>query len=132
MNYKEEISSKTPGIEFDKDKGALKIYGRSLPENASEFYKPLFDELEAYKDKPQATTKVELALEYFNTSSSRMILDILRSLSWISQNGKTDLEIIWYFEKDDWDMEDAGKEYQQILSDLKFNLEELELFEHRK
>lgn len=127
-----DLTSKTPFINFDSDQGVLKIYGRSLPENALVFYKPLFEEIDLYKVAPQPKTKVILALEYFNTSTSRIILDIMKGLAWIEKSSHTELEIEWQYETDDWDMEDAGNEYKQILSDLNFKIKEVEKFNHRK
>lgn len=125
------LTTKTPSISFDSDAGVLKIYGRSLPENATDFYKPLFEEIDQYKESPKAKTKIELALEYFNTSTSRIILDIIKSVAWIEQRGNTKLQIEWKYESDDWDMEDAGNEYKQILSHLNFEVIEVERFDHR-
>ena len=75
-----EGSPKTPTINFDTEKGLLEIKGRSIPENSIEFYKPLVDALEKYALKPQATTGVTIQLEYFNTSSSKCILDVFKKL----------------------------------------------------
>ena len=42
-----EPSVKTPKISFDDGSGALEIEGRSIPENSTEFYKPVFEWLES-------------------------------------------------------------------------------------
>ena len=64
-----EGSPKTPTIEFNSGSGYLLIRGRSIPENSIEFYKGLIDSLEEYNNTPQSNTKVDIQLEYFNTSS---------------------------------------------------------------
>ena len=127
-----ELTTKTPGIDFKVEEGVLKVWGRSLPENATEFYKPLIDLIDDYKESPLGDTKVDLCLEYFNTSTSRIILDIVKSFAWLERSGKTNLLVTWYYEADDWDMQDAGNEYKQILSDITFELVEVEQFEHRQ
>ena len=80
-----EGSPKTPTIKFDWDKGFLEIKGRSIPENSIEFYKPLVDWLDKYSGKPQKLTNVNIHLEYFNTSSSKCILDVFKKLESIQK-----------------------------------------------
>lgn len=65
----------------------LEIRGRSIPENSIEFYKPLVEHLEKYAQKPQSATNVNIQLEYFNTSSSKCILDVFKKLEAIHKGG---------------------------------------------
>ena len=110
-----EGSPKTPTINFDTEKGLLEIKGRSIPENSIEFYKPLVDALEKYALKPQATTGVTIQLEYFNTSSSKCILDVFKKLEAIHKGG-SQVTINWHYEEDDEDMLEAGEDYQAIIN----------------
>ncbi|MDH4471711.1 MAG: DUF1987 domain-containing protein [Fluviicola sp.] len=119
-----EGSAKTPSIHFDAAAGKLELKGRSIPENSVEFYKPLNDWIDAYGKSPVAETAVDVKLEYFNTSSSKCILDLFKKLESISGHS-TNVVINWYFEEDDEDMEEAGQDYQAIIG-LKFNIIEVE------
>lgn len=119
-----EGSAKTPSITFDAKNGTLELKGRSIPENSVEFYKPLNDWIDAYSESPQGKTSVDIKLEYFNTSSSKCILDLFKKLEGINGSG-TDVSINWYFEEDDEDMEEAGQDYQAIIS-LPFKIIEVE------
>ena len=110
-----EGSPKTPTINFDTDKGFLEIKGRSIPENSIEFYKPLVDSLEKYAGKPQGATNVNIQLEYFNTSSSKCILDVFKKLEAIHKGGSV-VTINWHYEEDDEDMLEAGEDYQAIIN----------------
>ena len=110
-----EGSPKTPTINFDTDKGFLEIKGRSIPENSIEFYKPLVDSLEKYAAKPQGSTNVNIQLEYFNTSSSKCILDVFKKLEAIHKGGSP-VTINWHYEEDDEDMLEAGEDYQAIIN----------------
>ena len=119
-----EGSAKTPTVDFNSAKGTLELKGRSIPENSIEFFKPLNDWVESYGKSPQAQTEVNIKLEYFNTSSSKCILDFFKKLEVI--NGKsTNVNINWYFEEDDEDMEEAGEDYGAILN-LTFKMIEVE------
>lgn len=111
-----EGSPKTPTIKFDWDKGYLEIKGRSIPENSIEFYKPLVDWLDKYSGKPQKNTNVNIHLEYFNTSSSKCILDVFKKLESIHKSGTSEVVINWHYEEDDEDMLEAGEDYQAIIN----------------
>ena len=119
-----EGTPKTPTINFDIEKGFLEIKGRSIPENSIEFYKPLVDWLEKYAAKPKSTTNVNIQLEYFNTSSSKCILDVFKKLEFIHKNG-SEIVINWYYEQDDEDMLEAGEDYQAIIN-VPFKMIEVE------
>lgn len=114
---------KTPSVTFNAEKGAMDIKGRSIPENSVEFYKPLVDWLEEYKAQPLPKTKVNIQLEYFNTSSSKCILDVFKKLETINK-GDNDVEINWYYEEDDEDMLEAGEDYESIIQ-VPFNMIEV-------
>jgi hypothetical protein len=119
-----EETLKTPFVKFDSDKGLVEIKGRSIPENSIEFYKPLIDWLDKYADQPNGRTSVNIKLEYFNTSSSKCILDIFRKLELIHKKGN-EVEINWYYEEDDEDMFEAGEDYQSIIN-IPFKMIEME------
>jgi hypothetical protein len=67
---------------------------------------------------------VEIKLEYFNTSSSKCILDLFKKLESIN-NIANQVKVNWYFEEDDEDMAEAGEDYQAIIG-LPFNMIEVE------
>lgn len=116
-----EGSAKTPTIVFNGS-GELLLKGRSIPENSIEFYKPILDWIENYGSSPMDKTVVNVQLEYFNTSSSKCILDVFKKLETLSS---TSIEINWYYEEDDEDMLEAGEDYQAII-DIPFKMIEVE------
>lgn len=104
----------TPSIILDKENGIFEIAGRSLPEDVNAFYEPILDWLADYASAPNAETVVTFKLVYFNTASSKLILDILLKFEEISDSG-SDVLIKWYYPEDDEDMEEAGEEYSEIV-----------------
>jgi len=117
-------SSKTPRIDFDGETGVLELYGRSIPENSVAFFEPLNEWLIEYSQEAKEETIIDMKLEYFNTSSSKCILDLFKKLE--SMNGVvTNVLVNWYYETDDEDMAEAGEDYEAIV-DLKFKLIEVE------
>jgi hypothetical protein len=114
-------SPKTPSVHFSSENGTLELKGRSIPENSLEFYKPLIDWVDAYAKEAKPETNVHIQLEYFNTSSSKCLLDLFKRLENLS--GK--VTINWYFEHDDEDMLEAGEDYEAIIS-IPFKMIEVE------
>jgi hypothetical protein len=109
-----EGTAKTPTVKFDASSGVFEIKGRSIPENSIEFYKPLVDWLDEYAKGPKSQTQVNVQLEYFNTSSSKCILDVFKKLENIHK-GSNEVIINWYYEEDDEDMLEAGEDYESII-----------------
>ena len=120
-----EGSPKTPAVFFDAAAGHLEIKGRSIPENSIEFYKPLVDWLDAYASTAKPVTNVNVQLEYFNTSSSKCILDVFKKLESIHNGGASQITINWHYEQDDEDMLEAGEDYQAIIN-VPFKMVEIE------
>jgi hypothetical protein len=116
-----EGTPKTPTVNFIKNEGHLEIKGRSIPENSIEFYKPLIDWIESYAKEPKDSTNINIQLEYFNTSSSKCILDLFKKLEAINNN----ITINWYYEEDDEDMLEAGEDYEAIIN-IPFKMIEVE------
>lgn len=123
-NIQIEGTPKTPTVEFDSNSGVLLVKGRSIPENSIEFYKPMIDWIDSYAGSPQENTVVNIQLEYFNTSSSKCILDVFKKLETISSQGKA-IVINWHYEEDDEDMLEAGEDYEAIIN-IPFKMIEIE------
>jgi len=123
-NINIEGTAKTPTVEFDSTTGKLEIKGRSIPENSIEFYKPLIDWIDSYAKLPKQITFVSIQLEYFNTSSSKCILDVFKKLEAIRTDGN-EVEVNWHYEEDDEDMLEAGEDYQAIIN-IPFKMIEVE------
>ncbi|MFO7658936.1 MAG: DUF1987 domain-containing protein [Bacteroidales bacterium] len=104
----------TPRIILDADKELLEISGRSLPEDVTAFYEPVLNWLNEYSENPNKNTVFNFKLTYFNTASSKLLLDILMKLEELHEKGH-DVLIKWHYPEDDEDMEEAGEEYADIV-----------------
>ena len=97
-----------------KENNIFEISGRSLPEDVVVFYKPILEWLDEYKNDPLDKTVFNFKLEYFNTASSKLLLDVLLKLEDINNDGHEVL-VKWHYPDDDEDMEEAGEEYSDIV-----------------
>lgn len=104
-----EGKSDTPSVQFLPE-GLASIGGRSLPENANEFYKPLVEWVKNYAQEVGKGLRFEARFNYFNTASSKMILEIFEVLP-------KESVICWYYPQDDEDMQDAGEGFEALLND---------------
>jgi SiaC family regulatory phosphoprotein len=104
----------TPSVTLDPENDIFEISGRSLPEDVAAFYEPILDWLDSYAEEAAGKTVFNFKLVYFNTASSKLILDILLKLEEMFESGK-DIMIKWHFPDDDEDMEEAGEEYADIV-----------------
>ena len=114
----------TPLIYFDTVRGLLELRGKSSPENAIQFYSALFNELDKFGAQSKQNLVANFKLEYFNTSSSKCIFDILKKVNQVKLNGRR-IAINWYYEEDDDDMLEAGEDYADLLG-TEFNYIETE------
>ena len=121
-----EATRKTPSVLMDPTTGIIEFKGRSIPENSVEFYTDLIAWIDGYGKKPCATTIVNIQLEYFNTSSSKCLLDIFKKLELISKMGNV-VDVNWYYEEHGDDIHESGEDYQTMvnLQTLNFKLIEM-------
>lgn len=104
----------TPSVVLDKDAGLFEFSGRSLPEDVTQFYDPIINWIKDYAGDPNDKTEVLFKLEYFNTASSKVLLDILLLYEDINNNGGN-VVIKWHYHEDEEDMKEAGEEYEDIV-----------------
>ena len=107
-------SDDTPKVILDADNNTFEISGRSLPEDVVAFYDPILEWLDEYAQSPLDKTVFNFKLEYFNTASSKLLLDVLLKLEDMYSAGH-DVLVKWHYPDDDEDMEEAGEEYADIV-----------------
>ena len=104
----------SPEVVLDQQGNRFEISGKSLPKDILQFYQPVLDWLNEYKKKPKPFTRIDFKLTYFNTASSKLILDIMMILEEMKEDGKGVL-VKWISPASDEDMQEAGREYQGLV-----------------
>ena len=112
-----EGTSKTLAVAFTSDPLGISLSGRSIPENSIEFYRPLIAWVDENCREEASELQVNIKLEYFNTSSSKCLMDLLKRL----ESASVKARVNWYYEEEDEDMLEAGEDYDAIV-DLPFRL----------
>lgn len=114
--FKTEATTKTPEIIGDIDKGMFSIKGKCIPEDARDFFIPFRDWLINFTETTNEPINVEIDLEYFNTSTSSILLDIFKHLGTTSKS--KEVKVKWIYEEDDIEMEEVGEDYRIIVGDF--------------
>lgn len=116
-------TSKTPAITFDPKKGELELSGRSIPDNAKEFFGHIFDNwIDEYIKTPNPITTLNLKFDYYNTSTSLWLLKLLKKMEVIKKNGNKVI-INWIYS--DEDMFESGEDFKAVIN-ININLIEEE------
>jgi hypothetical protein len=123
MSLEIKATLKTPRVVVNFEEGIILLAGISIPEDPYAFYSPVNEEIDKYMESPLAKTILEFKLEYFNTSSTLVIRNLIRDLS--KTDSKTELHVKWYYEEYDEDMKEAGDEFRLLFNGLHFELVEV-------
>jgi len=115
----------TPEIFFNCSANELSIKGESFPENTSEYYAPVFDWLEKYLENiTDQEVVVNVELIYFNSSSSKVLMDLFDMLEESVQNGKQ-ISVNWRYDEDNEMAAEYGEDFMEDLEHLPFHLVEI-------
>lgn len=105
---------------LDPGNGNFELSGRSYPDNVIEFFTPVYRWLNEYAKDPLDKTVFNFRMEYFNTASAKVILDIMTHFEEMIEEGHQVL-IRWHFTAEDEDMQKAGEEYANMV-DVPFEM----------
>jgi hypothetical protein len=107
----------TPLVLFDEATSEFMIKGRSFPEDAYDFFRPVLDWLNTYIHNPNELTALHVDLEYLNSSSVKQLLEIFSKMEELIKNGKR-AKVYWYYCEGDELLETKGKEIQSVVEQL--------------
>ena len=119
LSFRIKPTKITPYCKLDLAKNTLSMEGRSSPESSLKFYNPIIKRIDKSFLKGNTTLTANFKFEYFNTSSSKCIYDLLKRLAHHKRNG-AEIIINWYYDDGDEDMKEAGEDYEDILG-MAFN-----------
>lgn len=113
-----EETPDSPGILLDMEKALFEINGQSLPEDVNRFFKPVLVWFRNYVESPLPLTELNIKLSYFNTATSKVLLDIFTLLEEMPGSREI-VRINWHYSIYDEEMREAGQEYSEMV-DLEF------------
>jgi hypothetical protein len=101
-----EPTRDTPEVLFLE--GHLEIRGRSIPDNPSDFYRPLEEWVGGYLTEPPVRTRVILSFDFINTASTKWVYAIVKKLA-DYPNVHELVSIEWFYEKGDDELFELGQ-----------------------
>lgn len=105
----------TPEINFNYGQGEFAIKGKSIPEDAEEFYTPILKWMDDFLNQPTDNVHLTIRLEFFNISSSKRILFLMYKLNELVEKG-VNVKITWSYKENDDDMFEVGQDYAFMVN----------------
>jgi hypothetical protein len=115
-------TEETPGVILDKSEGIFEFSGKSLPEDANEFFSDIITWFRDYSNDPNKETQMSFKMEYFNSSTARKFVEIFIILEAQISKGNP-VKVKWYYLKNDRMMEERGREFSAVV-DIPFEFVE--------
>lgn len=110
-----ESTKYTPEVKAEAGKKEIKFYGSSYPENANEFYKPIYQWIRDFFAEGNENLTVNFYIYYFNTSTSKCFMNLLEIIESYSVDGKN-IMVNWHYSEDDDDSLDNGEKLFMEMS----------------
>ena len=119
MNPLIKTSTKcTPFINIDYDEASIKIIGKSINANPSEFYEGLSQKLNKIQNTNKDAITITFKIDVLDINSGHYLLDFVRKVKALCQGKK--LKVNWFYDKNNEVMREIGEDYESIL-DINFN-----------
>ncbi len=117
-----EATKSSPFVKYDVEFSTLEITGECYPENAVKFFAPVFEWLDReVKVLNTSLLTVNLNISYFNSSSSKSLMNFFDMLEEAYDKGKN-IMVNWMYMEENETAEECGEEFQEDLESLPFNL----------
>lgn len=113
----------TPTVHFEPATFRFEVYGTCVPENAAEFFEPVFRWLSANLAYLPPGSIFHFNLSYFNSTSLKALFHVLKQIKEVNVMGGS-IGIRWYVEPDDEFMTESVALFTQMLE---LNVEVVEL-----
>ncbi|WP_343583002.1 DUF1987 domain-containing protein [Herbaspirillum sp.] len=115
-------SPSSPEVDFRFDERTFSLKGESYPENAAQFWGEIIAALRRFlaADDASAAIIVNVALAYFNSSSTKMLFSLFDALNEKAESG-AEVVLNWYHDEDDDTIFEFGQELQEDFPALAFH-----------
>lgn len=114
-------TSRTPAVVLDDKAGLFSLSGESYPEDITGFFGPIRVALNEAMEKADSQFNVEIKLVYFNSSSARVLMEIMDQMDEKAETGLA-VDVKWYCDPDDEITKEFAEDICEDLSHLKFTI----------
>ncbi|HQS02689.1 MAG: Fe-S oxidoreductase [Halothiobacillus sp. 24-54-40] len=119
-------TSNTPEVDFDFPARRLLLKGESYPESAAAFYGDILNKTSAFLDETrEQTIHISVQLNYFNSSSTKMLFSLFDRLNLAAEEGNT-VVLDWHHDIDDETILEFGLELAEDFPAIEFHAHAIE------
>lgn len=111
----------TPYILVDEEKGYMRFEGESYHENVVDFFSEIVHWLKRYLETDFETFTFDCELAYFNSSTAKLLLNILMDMDDHATEGKK-IIVNWITTDNNDIIIECGEDFQEEMNNLDFNL----------
>lgn len=104
-----EKTDVTPYVLIEAEDANVEIEGICTPENSIDFFEPIKASVKNLIDDNKSVG-FEMNLEYFNTSASKSILDLLLTVARVQKKCK----VVWKIQEGDEELRESGEVMEEI------------------
>ena len=124
MQVLNEKTNRMPGVSLDTKNLAMLLEGEAYPEDVAAAFEPLIKSISTtLANSGETPMTVKFQLQYFNSGSSRKILEIIKMID----ASDTAHNIEWLADPEDDEMIDHGNRFSRAVSKAGFTVVEEEL-----
>jgi len=110
----------SPEVDFQFDARCLSLRGESYPENAAAFYGDIIARLREFLATQRGSAlEVNIALAYFNSSSTKMLFNLIEALSNAAEDGN-EVRLNWFHDEEDDTILEFGQELSEDFPAIAF------------
>ena len=111
--FRKDQTKNSPEIILDPG-GIIRIKGRSILENATDFYQPVLEWVAEYVREPAQLTCIDINLEYFNSATAKVLITLIQRVSAVTFRDAK-FKVNWYYEEGDEDILERGEYIESVL-----------------
>jgi len=113
-NLTRETTRETLKVLCDVKSGVISLEGVSYPQDAAEFFEPIYDWLNNYINEIASIIVLNVRVSYLNSSSTKFLFELVdRMEEYFNKGG--DARVNWYHVEDDVDIKEAGLEFKEDM-----------------
>jgi len=110
-----DATTSSPRVEFDAQRGLLRLSGESYPENSFEFYEPILQWVRGFLESGDGPVTLELRMAYLNTSSIKSLMDLLDDLEEAHRSGRA-VTVHWHYDQENDRARELAEDFREDLT----------------
>ena len=121
FHFEKEMTTSTPYVLVDEEKGYMKLEGRCFHENISAFFKEINDWMDEYLATDFGLFTFDNAINYLNSSTTKLLYNMLLKMDRFSSD-ENKIVVNWLTTEQNEIMIECGEDFQEEMEKLEFNL----------